>query len=409
MMGTSLSRAEVLTDIEAHQARITPLQMSHSGRVYRFKMDPASLPKTGNIILVSDDQKPVMAFRVLKTEEGTGELIAKRVRRYDTTGELKLNENYTEIEKIADLVTPPPPEPSQYVPGAQPELDPNISKTLKPVPRSTPAPDVNAPPLLDGTSGLPHQSGQETTPSSSSDMDNPSAPSTGGMDVEKFDSDLDNGSSPRDLKSNSHSQTPPQQRYQQTQESLDEEIPSQMIESKSNLEVVEKTTLWPYQNMIGFQVGSYRNTSNFSFSNMTQNSGFSGTYSHLLQRNVFIQHSPIQDSLNLEGAFTYYSRSNFTGNNDTYTILPLRAELRYDVYLSEYWAFAGYVGLQYNFLLGTDNVNVASFPVEDTAKGVISGPQFTLGVGIFYNIGPQWYLRADLGWDRLALGLSVKW
>ena len=368
-------------------------------------MDPKDLPKTGNIILVSDEQKPVMAFRVLKTEEDTGELIGKRVRRYDTTGELSVNQPYTEIEKIADLVSPPPPEPNQYNPNARPELDPNAQKNLAKINNATGTQDSNAPPLLDGgpsptpaEASVPPMIGSNGTPANTEAL-NPVT--SGSMDVEKFDNDLDSSTSPHDLNQGHHRQA--------KKESTDEEIPSEMLEVKNDLEVEERAVLWPFKNMVGIEAGSYRNTSNFSFAGATSNSGFSGYYSHTLNRNVFIEHSSVQDSINFESGFAYYSRTNFTGNNDSYTLLPLRAELRYDIYLSEAWALSGYVGLQYNFLLGTDNVDTKTYPVEQQAIDALEGPQATLGLAVFYNIGPQWYLRADLGWDRLALGLSVKW
>lgn len=401
-LNNTVSYAETLPDIEAHEAQIVPIQISKSGRIYRFKMNPEFLPHTGNIILISSDHRPIMAFRVLKTDENSGELIGKRVRRYDAEHELKLEEKYVSVEKIADLLAPPPPEFGQYDPSAGPELDPNASKRLRPITNEKNVLDPNAKPELDPRPAKPsveNPSVPALMGTGGKDSTDGSPKSINGMDVEKFDEDLDGSTSPRNIKLKKA--TP-------SSDSYDDEIPSQLVETKSDFEVEEKNVLQPFKNSISIQAGSLKNLSNFT-ANATTNSGFLASYGHLLDRNVFITRSKSQDSLVFEAGFSYYSRTDFTGNNDDYTIFPLRAELQYHIHFNESFTLFGDVGLQYNFLFGSENINVSLHPIEQTALDSLTGPQPVLGIGAIYNIGPQWYLRADLGWDRLAFGLSVKW
>lgn len=418
MIGSASTRAEILPDIEAQQSRIVPLQKSKTGRVYRFKMDPKTLPKTGNIILVSEDLKPVMAFRVLKTEEGTGELIAKRVRRYDTTGELKIDAPYTAVEKIADLVAPPPPEPGQFDPNAAPLLDPNSKAGLAKINNQKREINPDAAPMLDpnptaspaekaATEVAPELGVATSTPSrADGTSDSQSTAKNNSMDVEKFDTDLDATTSPQNIAGRKA------KRPESREESTDEEIPSELVEAKDGIEVEEKNIIHPFLNGISVQVGSYQNMSGLlsaKYSGATSNSGFGASYSRLINRNVFFQHSNIQDSMSCEFGFAYYSRTNFTGNLDDYSILPLRAEIRYDVHLSETFTPFVYGGLQYNFLLGSDNIDTKAHPVENAALNSLTGVQPTFGIGLLFNIGPQWYLKGDVGFDRMIIGLSVKW
>src|SRR5262245_15810248 len=109
MTGNSGARAETLPDIDVHEFRTVVIRKSQSGRVYLIQVPTKDLPKTGNIVLIQNLNKPVFALRVLQTDELKGEFIAKRVRRYDETAELVAGQDYLAIEKVADVLEPPPP------------------------------------------------------------------------------------------------------------------------------------------------------------------------------------------------------------------------------------------------------------------------------------------------------------
>jgi hypothetical protein len=383
---TLLASAENLPDIDAHQFKIVPLEKSRTGRVYRFKVDINQLPKTGSILLIEENNKPALAFRVMKTDFDHSEFIAKRVRRYDTTGELKINESYVTVEKLADLVAPPPSETDVFDPNAKPMLDPNPSKNL--VGKSADSVSTPPPPpaLADNLAANPVP---VSTP--------PPATPNKALDVEKYDDSLDSSTSPTDLKSNSLA---------------DAAIPGAAAappptpdanDDGYDLEVKERPVFNPYRYMAGVEVAELKNYSNLKLTGGSFG-GFTAYFSQVIKRNVaFKKIAGPQDSLSIECGFSYYSDDNVnTGANDDYDLLPLRVELRYDLHLSESFTPFAYFGLQYNLITASSN-EVA------TTYNNLEGFQPNIGVGVFYNIGPQWYLRGDLGVDRIGIGLAIRW
>ncbi len=376
------AHAELLPEIEAAVSHIIPTEMSKSGRVYRFKIKDGEAPRTGSIILVQHRSKPIMAFRVLKTEDDETGFVGKRVRRYDTEGELKLQEEYVSAEKVANLFAPPPIE-NRFNPDAKPELDPIGGKDLNPPSKDTQFKlDPDAPPLL-GDGGPTQGSGLKNASSGDS------------RDINQFDSDLDYGTSPRNLK-------------RRGDEDEGEPEPDDGSDEDSE-SVIEETKIFnPYRHMIGATIGSFRNMSSFSIPGDTHY-GFSLWYNRVIQKGVWIYNRKLQDSLAIEGGITHYSRVNYTGNNDGYDLLPFKAEMVYSLHVSEKLAFLAHAGLQYNWIYSTDNVNPNTFPAQRRALDSLAGIQPNLGAGVLYHIGPQWFLRADVGLDRLAIGLAVKW
>jgi hypothetical protein len=399
--------AEILPDIEAHQFKIVPLEKSRTGRIYRFKTDADQLPKVGSILLIEENKKPLLAFRVLKTDAAATQFVARRVRRYDATSELKLSERYEATEKLSDLVAPPegeyaktnsnptvvppPLTPPPSVPppaqGSQPETAaPPVAMEQPPEITATPIPsDAGIPPLPAEPAVAAEVS---PTPPPITDLPNaeaqtPAPEANPNLNVNQYDQDLDSGTSP----------------------GADED--ERVSDQELGLEVKEPTVLNPYKNAVGLSVGSFRNISNFTNAN-SMVGGFTAYYSPLLRNSVFYKKDIPEDDLALEFGVGYYSQSNLN-HNDTYNIVPLRAELRYDLYLSQTFTLLGYIGAQYNWVVAMDNVNINNNVLDAQNYDNLHGPQLNVGIGLFYNIGPQWYLRGDLGLDRFAIGLALKW
>ena len=59
-------RAEILPEIDAQQITIIPTEISKSGRVYRFKTKSGDIPKTGSIILIQYQKKPMYRLNYLQ-------------------------------------------------------------------------------------------------------------------------------------------------------------------------------------------------------------------------------------------------------------------------------------------------------------------------------------------------------
>lgn len=133
---TIAAAAEPLPSIDAHRFDAKPIQKSTSGKIYLFESAQV-IPKTGNLILIYEQDKPAMAFRVLKNDPTNRRFVGKRIRRYDQTSELKLDQNYVTIEKLADVLPPPPGEaPSESLDEAPP------AAAGTPVPAVIPTPEA---------------------------------------------------------------------------------------------------------------------------------------------------------------------------------------------------------------------------------------------------------------------------
>ena len=357
--------AELLPAIDARAFDVTPLEISRSGRIYRFRVsgDP---PKTGSIILLELDKRPIMAFRVMKNNLIQREMIAKRVRRYDVEGKLELNHTYTGAEKVADRVITPQSNEEETA-GAKPE------ETAVTEQDSAPKADPNAPAMLgdDGSGG-------------------PEPQLKNAKSLEGFDEELDSTTTPRNLKKK---QSPDEGE----EEDFDEESPKR----NRGPAIEERESLIKFPHMMGITIGSFRNMSNFQWPGVNSN-GFSVYYNEIVDKGVWFRGQAPQDSLSLEGGIGFYSRMNLTGIFDNYDILPIRAEILYTLQFNPTFAFLTEVGGQFNWVISTDKA---------TTEGVnqVSGFQPNLGIGFLYNIGPQWYVRGDLGLDRVGIGLAVKW
>jgi hypothetical protein len=390
-LSISHARADVLPDIEAHQFKVTPLEKSRTGRVYRFKVDPEQLPKTGNIVLIEVNDKPAMAFRVLKTDALTNEFIGKRVRRYDTTGELSLNEQYPSAEKVADLVTPPPPEVGGYDPNARPLMDPNPNKNLVSATNTAPT----ARPELNPSPDIATPVAQTTPAPQAAPVEN-AAPIVKKLNVEQYDDDLDSSTSPMNLKEDSPANT--------NATATNTDMPdTPEMDPDADIQVKERTVINPYRYLAGISVASFMNHTNFIFANPSS-SGFTGYFSNVVKRGLIYKKESPQDSLSMEYGFCAYTveTPNTTGGLGSYSLFPIRAEVRYDLYLSEMFTLFGYGGGQFNWIYSRSQGTV-------TDAENLEGLQLNLGVGVFYNMGPQWYLRGDVGIDRIALGLALRW
>ena len=357
--------AELLPAIDARAFDVTPIEISKSGRIYRFRVvgDP---PRTGSIILLELDKRPIMAFRVMQNNLIQHEMIAKRVRRYDVEGKLELNHAYIGAEKIADRVITPQSNEEETA-GTKVEEPATPAEQ-----ESAPKADPNAPAMLgdDGSGG-------------------PEPKMKNAKSLEGFDEELDSTTTPRNLKK--------KQSPDEGEEDLEDDAPKR----NRGPAVEERESLIKYPHMMGVTIGSFRNMSNFQWPGVNSN-GFTAYYNEIVDKGVWFRGQGPQDSLSLEGGLGFYSRMNLTGIFDNYDILPIRTEILYTLQFSPSFAFLSEVGAQYNWVISTDKA---------TTEGVnqVSGFQPNFGIGFLYNIGPQWYVRGDLGLDRVGIGLAVKW
>lgn len=341
---------ELLPNIEARRFESKPIQKSSSGRVYLFTADRSKLPNPGVILLVHDQDKPILAFRVLRSDSGRGEFAAKKIRRYDQAHELEMNHSYLMMEKVADVISPPASE------NAIEEIAPTKFENAAIVQNTSPIQE-NITPLAPTENTLAPPVNQETI--------NPQQR----LNVNSFDSELDGSGAPEE-----------------------DYYPS---------EIEERIILNPFDHSIGAMIGSFRNLTNISQSSGIY-SGFGMNYAQVLARDLFASLNAPQDAVNIEFGFAYYTIQNIEPYDDAYTMMPLTAQFRYDLQFSNTFALFVYGGLQYNFKIGATNE-------LDTTVEQIQGIQPTVGGGMLYTLGPHWFLRVDLGWDKMAAGLTLEW
>jgi len=332
---------DALPPIDAHRFELKPVQKSTSGKIYLFESNQV-IPKTGNLILVYENEKPAMAFRVLKNDLSKKQFVGKRVRRYDQINELKMNQEYMSLEKIADIILPPPAEVAPEPSSTEPTTTTTGQPTTEATPTDTPN-NIDPPPANDST--------------------------------------LDSSST---------------EALDQIDESLDEEGE----EEDEALEVEESFKIEPWNNILSVTAGYFGNSSNFSGSPILNN-GFSFSYAHAFAHDIFFSKKSLQDSLAVEFGGIYYRIINRDAKNDLYSLLPFYGDLFYQLHFSTSFTLTAYAGLQYNYMTSASN--------PGKSLKLLQGLQPNFGLGAFYAIGPQWFLRADLGWDRITGGLSIKW
>lgn len=173
----------------------------------------------------------------------------------------------------------------------------------------------------------------------------------------------------------------------------------------SAYEITEYKRYDPNHNMIAVQPGIFRNAADF----VTTGELFTGvtvSYSHKLRDDWLIRGTTTQDSIWFEVGLTNYRKVG--GSSEIYTLFPARTELRWEINLSEHFAFQFYGGVQYNFVMSRDNFDATSASQNNTYNA-LDGLQMNIGTGLLVHIGPQWYIRSELGFDRLNIGLGVKW
>lgn len=104
-----------------------------------------------------------------------------------------------------------------------------------------------------------------------------------------------------------------------------------------------------------------------------------------------------------EGGFFYYKSSGeVNGSTVATTIIPLMGNLRYQQRWKELWTGYVYGGFMYPYVatnVGATNRQLAQIKVISPA----------VGVGVFLQTGPNWYLRLNLGTDSMTLGVTLRY
>ncbi len=102
------------------------------------------------------------------------------------------------------------------------------------------------------------------------------------------------------------------------------------------------------------------------------------------------------------GLFYYKAAEDIDGTNVSMTVVPLMGTLRYNHKYNELITGYLYGGLTYPLIpsqLGASNTLLRQIQVFSPA----------IGAGVFFQTGPNWYLRLNLGIDSITMGVMLRY
>jgi len=412
---TTSSDDEELPSIEATTFPVTVERRSLSGHVYLLSTS-GDIPDVGRLILVKKDSTPIMAFRVLKRYQDKKQFAAKWLRRYNDVKQLEAAQDYTAIEKVSDrspespltnqdkkdiseLEKPaappapevPPPEASPLV-SPQAEIPPVVAPQAEASPAPSPAEkeaaiaDNTIPPLPEAAPSSP----PENLPPPEAPVPAPTeaaAPPAPVPSPDGFDSELDAGTSP-----------PPKGTAEAVAEAKEPEA-----DDLSSVMVEEKKVTPPNNNFLSVGVGIYLNyNNNGTTSTPFYTPGGFLEYSHILKEQVFLRGGKgPADDLAIEGSLGYYKILTLVNSGDSYTVIPLKGDLRYTVMFSDEFGLFAYGGVEQNVVAATVD------PTTSAQQGLNSLVP-AVGLGLIFRAGPSWYVRVDGGYDGAAVSLALR-
>ncbi len=97
---------EKLPEILAETFHVKIIRKSKSSRIYLLEDLDNRQPKPGHLLLLREQNQPVMAFRILKDYLEEKKIAAKRIRRYPNYPTLADGQSFLAIEKISDINPP---------------------------------------------------------------------------------------------------------------------------------------------------------------------------------------------------------------------------------------------------------------------------------------------------------------
>ena len=128
-------------------------------------------------------------------------------------------------------------------------------------------------------------------------------------------------------------------------------------------------------------------------------------YSHTLYHPLWHTGREKQDSVTLDVSILASKILDYSDvAGDSYTLLPIIVTGRYNWLFTEDAGVFVYGGLLKPLVLSTSGEG----PSISEASAILGSFQLALGVGAFYQVGPQWFLRVDVGIEQLSAGLALR-
>jgi len=343
--------------IEAKKYPVAVKSVSKSNWVYLFDDPTGGNPRIGQVIVVREHRENLMAFRVIKQFPGRGFFAAKRIRSNYGVDRLKDLKSYTAIEKTGDINN------------------------------------------IDGAAA----SDEEFSPEEGGAIDDEFADDEF-ADEEFGEGEDDFADDEGDYKDDGLDSQPPEDDiFLYGGDELQNDVTADDVEVEL-LEFDEIDPLDPDLQGFTAEFGMVRNKG-FDL-NSAYYSSFGVRYSLTPFKQIFAKSPSMQDSFSLEGAAFFYQVNAIFNVFDRFNLIPLVGTLRYNLLFGEAISIFFYGGVVFNYVSNYDSV-----PNDDgTIVGLAELGSFMPagGIGFTYRLGPKWHLRADLGLDMFASGLSLR-
>lgn len=442
MVFSSALPAEPLPEIVATTFPVQVLRRSQSNRVYLFRDQEVRKPQMGRIVLMRRGGTNAMAFRIIRTYDQGTKFAGSRIKAYGTVTRLNVTDPLKAIEKLGDffpprtpeeveldeedlqeieaedpqLVTDPVEEPDglddDFFVAPAPEEDPlgeddileEVPKTAAPSDQAIAAQAASEEDAIDDADWEEDDSEEEDFDEDEFAEDE--AP-TEEEEIENFeDVNFDGEDGDEEIESDVVTAAPLKiEPYDEELDRTTSPLPSQGADASvagNELESIMVDDPKPPQFDNHWAMVTMGLMRNATVSGAGFYTGGGIKYGLTVRRDLFLRKSTYRDSFTIEGALSGYSVVNFDANfGDSYSVFPLAVTGRYNLHLNDDFGLFGYLGLTKNLVLAQVNGTLEAVDALDAFVP-------SVGLGSFIRIGPRWWIRTDIGYDLIGLGVALR-
>ena len=199
-----------------------------------------------------------------------------------------------------------------------------------------------------------------------------------GLKARPFDPEVDTGTSP-----------PPKDEPPPEEETVD-------AYTLEEAQLLDKHTHW-----LTFGFGYIRNGAPAALGGSFYFSSANIRYGLTLGKLLLVKEPRIQDSVAAEVGIHFYKSLGFVSLTDSYTVSSISLALRYNLYTSRTFGLFGYLGLDKGLVLSSNNGDAEALTTLGSLLPAV-------GAGLFFEIGPSWFLRFDIGLDQINANLVLR-
>ena len=343
-----------LPTIEAQAFNVEVISRSNSNQTYLLD-DPSHIqPKVGRILMLKKNDHPAMIVRVLKLYPNESLIAAKKIKKYGSIDTFENKEVLIAVEKIMDSI-PPAVTLADEEDLQELEEDNDLEHSNSSLPGTPP----NTPPIPQ----LATKSALTPSPVGSGKINSrANMPS----DTDTTDSDEENVDT---------------------------------VQDSSSLVIQEIRTLDQLQHWLTLGFGIFKSY-NPSRQTTYLTSG-NVRYGITILKRFLINRPNVQDSVVAESSFYFFKAINYAVVGDAYSVIGVSPTLRYNVQFGQKFGVFAFTGLLKNYITSTNNP-------QASAAQLLAKSSLAAGLGLYLQLGPNWYTRLDLGIEAFSANLVLR-